>query len=526
VAGIQDIYDEFSYGIKSPQALKDFLAYAYSAWQPPAAQYVLLVGDSSFDPKDNFNEADTTAYLPTYLIYTDYKGETVTDQWFVTISGDDAVADMHIGRLPAVDAAQAATMAAKIIAYETAINTQSWSQELLLVADNQRAGQAYAYEAAFEIMNDAVADLLPSAMADPFKAYLNDYTATVFLTEDIIDSINDGVLMVNFSGHGATGVWADEHIFDAGDVPALTNTDRLAFFVSMSCETGSFAYPEAAFWSPLSLAEALLRSDAGAVAALMPTGMTTTDGQHILDTALFEAIFTKDIRTLGPAIAEAKQTLLANGDAYYEQIADTFLLFGDPATELKVPLPHIPTWIEAVRQEGGAQLRWNESSDCNGNAVAGYNIYYAQSAAGPFSKINSDLVTDTVFVDTQVGLGMASVNGEGAGGYYRVSAVDDTGVESAQSLSISPAALTTTPTGSSDVSGSSSSGGGGGGAGCFITSAQDTLPPESSWVLFTIAAVLCIGRTAHGSRRRALGKGHGAPVESCLRQVRKADSTG
>ena len=69
-------------------------------------------------------------------------------------------------------------------------------------------------------------------------------------------------------------------------------------------------------------------------------------------------------------------------------------------------------------------------------------------------------------------------------------------------------------------------GGGGGGAGCFITSAQDTLPPESSWVLFTIAAVLCIGRTAHGSRRRALGKGHGAPVESCLRQVRKADSTG
>jgi hypothetical protein len=158
--------------------------------------------------------------------------------------------------------------------------------------------------------------------------------------------------------------------------------------------------------------------------------------------------------------------------------------------------------------------------------VAGYNIYYAQSAAGPFSKINSDLVTDTVFVDTQVGLGMASVNGEGAGGYYRVSAVDDTGVESAQSLSISPAALTTTPTGSSDVSGSSSSGGGGGGAGCFITSAQDTLPPESSWVLFTIAAVLCIGRTAHGSRRRALGKGHGAPVESCLRQVRKADSTG
>jgi hypothetical protein len=179
---------------------------------------------------------------------------------------------------------------------------------------------------------------------------------------------------------------------------------------------------------------------------------------------------------------------LANGDAYFEQIADTFLLFGDPATELKVPLPHIPTWIGAKRQKGGAQLRWNESVDCNGNAVAGYNIYHAQSAAGPFSKINSELVTDTIFIDTQVGVGMTSGSGVGAGSYYRVSAVDDGGVESAQSLSISPAALT---------SGSSSGGGGGGGggAGCFITTAQDTSSPKSSWVLFTIAAVLCIGRS-------------------------------
>jgi hypothetical protein len=60
-------------------------------------------------------------------------------------------------------------------------------------------------------------------------------------------------------------------------------------------------------------------------------GMTTTGGQEILNNALFEAIFTDDVRTLGPAIAAAKQTLLANGNAYYEQIAATFLLFGDPA---------------------------------------------------------------------------------------------------------------------------------------------------------------------------------------------------
>ena len=452
---------------------------------------MLLVGDATYDPKDHWQNVDTTAYLPTYLIYTDYKGETVTDQWFVTFSGDDAIADMHIGRLPAADAAQAAAMVDKMIAYETAVNGQTWQTDLLLIADNQRAGGAYAYEAVFETINDQAADLLPAAMADPFKAYLNDYTASVFLTEDIIDTLNDGVLMVNYAGHGATQILAEEHIFEAADVADLTNADRLPFFISMACEAGFFAYPEVWFYP--SLAEVLLRSDAGAVAALMPTGMTTTDGQQILDAALFEAIFAKDIRILGTAIAEAKQTLLANGDAYYEQISDTFLLFGDPATELKVPLPYIPTWIDAKRQNDETQLRWNASVDCNNNPVAGYNIYRADAAAGPYSKINTQLITDTVFVD----MGAAEIiDASGSDSYYTVSAVDDNGFESAQSLSIRPAAVPS-PTG--DGEGSGSSGGSGGGGGCFITTAQETSPPKSSWVLFTIAAVLCIGRTAQGA---------------------------
>ncbi len=134
------------------------------------------------------------------------------------------------------------------------------------------------------------------------------------------------------------------------------------------------------------------------------------------------------------------------------------MLFGDPATKLKVPLPHLPTWIDAKRQDAGTQLRWNAVSDCNGNAVAGYNLYRANSAAGPFNKINPQPITDTVFVDTDIGASMAAAAGNSSL-YYKVSSVDNNGYESAQSLSISPAALTT------------SSGSGGGGGGCFINTA-------------------------------------------------------
>ncbi|GAF77309.1 unnamed protein product, partial [marine sediment metagenome] len=182
VVDIEDIYDEFSFGIKSPQALKDFLAYAYSNWPQPAPQYVLLVGDSTYDPKDHWGEADDTAYLPTYQMFTDFKGETVSDQWFVTFAGNDALADMHIGRLPAANSAQATTMVDKIIAYESAVNARTWTNNLLLVADNQRPGSAYAYEAIFETINEDAAALVPDAMAEPVKGYLNDYAASAFLT--------------------------------------------------------------------------------------------------------------------------------------------------------------------------------------------------------------------------------------------------------------------------------------------------------------------------------------------------------
>ncbi|MGD9350821.1 MAG: C25 family cysteine peptidase, partial [Desulfobacterales bacterium] len=477
VADIEDIYDTFSYGIESPHAVKGFLAYAYANWTPPAARYVLLVGDSTYDPKNHWNENDNTDYLPTYSIYTDYKGETVTDQWFVTFNGDDAVADMHIGRLPAANAAQAEVMVNKIIAYETAINSQTWQGDLLLIADNQRASDAYAYEAAFEAINEDAAALIPDAMADPFKGYLNDYAATAFLTDDIIDALNDGVLIANYAGHGATQVLAEEHIFDAGDVTALTNTDRLSFFVSMACEAGFFAYPETWFYP--SLAEALLRSDAGAVAALMPTGMTTTEGQQILDAALFEAIFNRDIRTLGPAIADDKQTLLANGDDYYEQIADTFLLFGDPATALKIPLPHVPTGVAAKKSKDAVTVRWDPVLDCNNNPVAGYNIYRASSAAGPFSKINIGLVRDTDFVDTD------SVSGMAGGSYYTVSAVDDGGFEGVQSMAVKPAAAA-----------SSASGIGG----CFITSTNQPLPAKAWWMAFILIAAFMSVRAAQSRK--------------------------
>jgi hypothetical protein len=168
VVDVEDIFDEFSYGIETPEALLDFLAYAYSSWTPPAPQYVLLVGDSTRNPKNNpdptYGLDTVTTYIPTYLTYTEHNGESATDEWFVRVSGDDAISDLYIGRLPAKNADEAKDMVNKILAYEGSLNTKTWEKNVLLLADDQRLGPEYKYEASFEIMNNDVAALLPADM--------------------------------------------------------------------------------------------------------------------------------------------------------------------------------------------------------------------------------------------------------------------------------------------------------------------------------------------------------------------------
>ncbi len=100
VVDVADIFDEFGYGLPSPQAIKAFISHAYHHWQPPAPQYVLLVGDTTYDYKDN-RALGTVNYVPGYLIYTPHLGETITDEWLVQVSGADRLADLYIGRLPA-----------------------------------------------------------------------------------------------------------------------------------------------------------------------------------------------------------------------------------------------------------------------------------------------------------------------------------------------------------------------------------------------------------------------------------------
>jgi hypothetical protein len=506
VVEVEEIFDEFGYGLPTPLAIKAFLAHAYESWQPPAPRYVLLVGDATYDYKNLWGLSPAPAnHVPAYLLFTTHYGETACDDCYGQLSGDDALSDLYIGRLPAASAAQAEEMAAKIIAYETAANSRSWERRLLLVADNA----VEEWESVFEAINEEAAALLPVGFDTPERFFLTEYEneqlSVSDLTADLLAAIDAGALVVNYAGHGSLGIWAAERIFDnrggayRADAAGLANAGRYPFVVNMACLTGYFLNPQPqSAWQ--SLAEGLMRpADKGAVAAFMPTGMTEPDGQQLMSNALYAAIFTQDTRTLGPAVAAAKEQLLANGGPLYRETADTFMLFGDPATTLKLPLPRRPTGLTALRQpDGTVLLGWSTALDCDGNPVAGYHLYRRLSTEQNYTRLNAAPITALAFTDA--GLINAPA---GAVYYYSLGAVD---AENEESVKSAAATLTVTAPDAGDPGTGPDPGnpgtGGSAGGGCFVSTAGWKLSQDLLAPLGVIALLACLIRIGRRGKRR------------------------
>src|ERR1044071_939339 len=66
IVDVEDVYDEFSYGAHSSQAVKDFLAWAKTNWAL-APRYALFVGDASIDPRNYLNLGNQD-FVPTKLV--------------------------------------------------------------------------------------------------------------------------------------------------------------------------------------------------------------------------------------------------------------------------------------------------------------------------------------------------------------------------------------------------------------------------------------------------------------------------
>ena len=54
------------------------------------------------------------------------------------------------------------------------------------------------------------------------------------------NSLNNGVSIINYTGHGWTGGWGNGAALDNADVDALENDNMLPFVITVGCNVGEF----------------------------------------------------------------------------------------------------------------------------------------------------------------------------------------------------------------------------------------------------------------------------------------------
>ncbi len=334
VVDLTDVYDEFGYGLETPQAIHDFLRYAFERWEPPAPTYVLLLGDATFDPKDNYGLGDLN-FIPTYLAAVDpWMRETAADNRYVTVSGDDRWPDMLIGRLPANSLEEANVMVAKTLAYERTMGGADWNNHLTFVAGEQPDPQGAGN---FHDLSDDIVDHFVPGTYTVSKIYLGSIPGSTCVSGDecrqmLINTLNTtGTLFVNYIGHSARNYWS-AHILDLPAVDLLTNDDRLPIMLPMTCLDGWYIYPG----GYKSLSEGIVSAaNGGAVASWAPAGLGVVEGHDRLNKGFLEAALTDGIRELGAAALAGKLRLYNTG-SHLDQI-DTYHVLGDPALRINLP---------------------------------------------------------------------------------------------------------------------------------------------------------------------------------------------
>ena len=294
-----------------------------------ALRFLLLFGDEN-DIPPIFNNSD----YPSDDFYTTADDDDI-------FSGDPQLAS---GRIPVNNENDALTVVEKIKQYTLNPTPGIWRSKVALVADDMYRscsfdnGESSHTENSDNIYN-ALHELLPIL---PFYGVhyglqqTSSGCAYPELTGDLIRTINNGVGLVNYVGHGDPETWAGEKLISKSRDLTLIQPDdnKLAIWIAGTCSFGKY-HGENSFM------EALLFKEDGAIALVATTdavGYTENSNYlnnifGITDSQGIQQFINEDSPVrLGELVLNAK-----NG-SYHK-----FHTFGDPA--LRLPFPQISTNI-------------------------------------------------------------------------------------------------------------------------------------------------------------------------------------
>ena len=353
---LQDVYNQFNFGIPHPIAIKNFFGYIYQYWGSPAPQYVLLVGDGHWDLKNKRSPSEV--YLPPNLVWVDpLQGEVDSLSDLVAVAGDDIFPDAMIGRMPVNDQDELAAYIDKTIQFE--ISSSEWKRNLTFVADNYYLQDPLNYIGCVDndpttlcptdpagnfpaIVNQVINDEIQQSYQIN-KIFMDEYNCRSInsdncqmVTNDIIAAFNWGNQIISYNGHGAIPNWASEKVLHVDHIDQISNQGLYPVVLSLDCVDGYWYFPPDIPNQTIdrrSLAEELTRaSEKGAVAMLSSPGNGYVNSQELFQRGFFSAFSKHHNPSIGVLDLNAKLYLMEHHGN--DNLLFTYMIFGDPALQL------------------------------------------------------------------------------------------------------------------------------------------------------------------------------------------------
>lgn len=335
------IYNEFSSGRPDITAIRNYLRYLYNASNGDAnlkPQYLLLFGDGSYAFKNM--GPDEGNYIPTYQSDNSLSptGSYVSDDYFALLDDGETMysglLDIGVGRLPVNSIFQAENIVDKIMAYENPDKMGDWRNTICFIGDdedynihftqaNELANYVEDNYSAFNIKKIFL-DAYQQISTSKGERYPDVNTA-------INDQVNQGALIINYTGHGGNKGLAHEQILGLNDIDSWENNGKLPLFMTATCDFSRFDEPD-----EVSAGERVILSEKGGGIALLTTTRLVYSGpNHVLNERFYEIVFEKNADGNNYCLGEIVK--YSKNNAGFGINKRNFTLLGDPAMRLTYP---------------------------------------------------------------------------------------------------------------------------------------------------------------------------------------------
>ncbi|MDP8207457.1 MAG: type IX secretion system sortase PorU [Candidatus Electryonea clarkiae] len=372
---VSDIYDEFSWGLLDPTAIRDFLKYALYDWTDSDPVTCLFIGDGDYDYR-NLIPGDDKNLIPPYE-----NNQESRDDWFAEFDPSGGEPEYIMGRLPFQSNQELDNYVNKLMSYESDTERGAWRNRVIVVADDEYGeGGPNSYDKTHLQYSEALSrDHIPNYV-ELEKIYIGTYPTEFdpstgerrkpLATQELIESLNRGALVVNYMGHGNAHVWAHESLLlDTRDNILINSGLREPIYVAATCSWGHFDRPnnEAFF-------EMLLGRKGGAIGAVAATRNTSGSGNLVYVQEFYAQFFDRiNRRTLGESVLLAKINVEGPTNRYYHCFSEPNMIPAVPGLDMIVtdinPDSLVALQIGKVLGEVREINDDNPVTDYNGEAV-------------------------------------------------------------------------------------------------------------------------------------------------------------